>query len=79
MIQINFTKVTPDGVTYSDALYLPHDHTYTEEDIEAMKQKRYDDWYTFLTTPREATEEELENNLIDNEGNSENTVENLGN
>lgn len=57
MIQINFTKQTPSGATYSDAIYLPKDHTFTEEEIEAMKQKRYDDWYEYITTPREEVPE----------------------
>jgi len=58
-IQINFTKVTPTGVVYSDALHLPADHNFTEEEIEAMKQKRYDDWYAYITNPPELDESQI--------------------
>ena len=57
MIKIDFTKTTPSGGIYSDAIYLPEDHSFTEEEIEAMKQKRYDDWWAYLTTPK--TEEDI--------------------
>ena len=33
---------------YRDALYLPIDNTFTEAEIEAMKQARYDNWYSCI-------------------------------
>ena len=33
---------------FSDALNLPSDHTFTETEIQAMKQARYDNWYSFI-------------------------------
>lgn len=36
--------------TLRDALVLPDDHTYTELEIEAMKQQRFDNWIAILTT-----------------------------
>ena len=33
---------------FRDALHLPSDHTFTETEIEAMKQSRYDNWYAHI-------------------------------
>lgn len=50
MIKIDFEKTSEDGLMiYRDALYLPEDHTYTDEEIEAMKQNRFDRWYAAVT------------------------------
>ena len=43
MQQIRFTFETRFG-SFSDALYLPEDHTFTDEQIEAMKQERLNNW-----------------------------------
>lgn len=51
MIRINFTRTTPDGILYSDCLFLPQDHEYTEEEIEALKDAKYQEWYDYITTP----------------------------
>lgn len=60
MIQIDFIKSDPTGAyTYSDALYLADDHSFTEEEIESMKQARFDKWLTFITTPLEHHIEEV--------------------
>lgn len=59
MVKIDFEKT--DGVyTLQDALHLPDDHAFSESDIEAMKQERFDNWILILTTPTpEPTPEEL--------------------
>lgn len=50
MIKIDFTKSSEDGIyTFSDALHLPINHNYTDEDIEAMKQQRFDNWLAHIT------------------------------
>ena len=49
---INFV-ITQNNNTFSDTLILPDDHTYTDAEIEAMKQARFDNWYTIITTPTE--------------------------
>ena len=50
MVKIDFEKT--DGVyTLQDALHLPDDHTFSESDIEAMKQQRFDKWLLIITTP----------------------------
>lgn len=50
MINIIFEFESEFG-TYRDAIYLPDDHPYTDEEIEAMKQARFDNWYAAVTTP----------------------------
>lgn len=54
-MQIKFTKT--DGVhTFSDALNLPDDQEFTDEEIEAMMQQRFNNWVTFINTPVEDSE-----------------------
>ena len=42
--------VTQNNHTFSDALHLEDDHTFTDEQIEAMKQARFDNWYAIITS-----------------------------
>ena len=35
---------------FSDALNLSSDHTFTEIEIEAMKQSHYNTWYAHINT-----------------------------
>jgi hypothetical protein len=44
-------EITKHGYTFCDALTLPDDHTFTEEEIEVMKQTRFDNWYAIITAP----------------------------
>jgi hypothetical protein len=46
-------EVTQKGYTLRDTLHLDDDHIYTDEEIKAMKQARFDNWYTIITTPVE--------------------------
>ena len=51
-IKIDFTKTSEDGVySFSDALHLPINHSYTDEEIEAMKQARFDRWLDMILNP----------------------------
>ena len=50
MIRITFER-TMNGYTLRDALVLPENHNLTEEEIEVMKQKRFDNWYAIITAP----------------------------
>ena len=50
MIQIIFEFETQYGV-FRDALYLPEDHTFTAEQIAAMKQERVDNWIAVVSAP----------------------------
>ena len=49
-MQIRFSYETKYGV-YGDALNLPDDHTFTDEEIEAMKEQRRDNWIKVIETP----------------------------
>ena len=37
--------------TFSDALVLEDDHAFTDAEIEAMKQARFDSWIAIITAP----------------------------
>lgn len=50
MIKIDFEFDTPHGV-FRDALHLPNDHTFTDADIQAMKEQRRDNWIAIVTAP----------------------------
>jgi len=57
MIKIDFEFDTPYGV-FRDALHLPVDHTYTDAEIQAMKEQRRDNWIAIVSAP--PVEEPLE-------------------
>lgn len=46
-MQIIFEFDSQYGV-FRDALYLPDDHTYTDEELAAMKQERFDNWLSVI-------------------------------
>lgn len=46
-------EITKDGMTFRDAIVLGDSEQYSDEQIEAMKQKRFDDWYAIVTAPSE--------------------------
>lgn len=48
MIKIDFEYQTQYGV-FRDALHLPEDHTFSDADIEAMKQERVNNWLAIIT------------------------------
>ena len=48
---INF-EISQDGYTLKDAIVLTDNHNLTDAEIEAMKQKRFDDWYAIVTAPQ---------------------------
>jgi len=50
MIKIDFEFDTPHGV-FRDALHLPDDHAFTQDEIQAMKQQRVDNWIAIVTAP----------------------------
>lgn len=57
-VKINFTK-SNEKYSFSDALHFSQEEYYalTEEEIENMKQQRFDKWYSIITYV--PTEEEL--------------------
>lgn len=50
MIKIDFEFDSPHGV-FRDALHLPEDHTFTDDEIQTMKQQRYDNWWAVVNAP----------------------------
>jgi hypothetical protein len=49
-MKIDFEFDTPHGV-FRDALHLPDDHGMTDEQIDAMKQQRVDNWLAIVNAP----------------------------
>lgn len=47
MVKIDFEFDSPYGV-FRDAIHLPDDHTFSEADIRAMKQQRFDNWLAIV-------------------------------
>jgi hypothetical protein len=50
MTKIDFEQETRHGM-YRDAITLPDGHTFTQEQIEAMKQQRVDNWVAYMDNP----------------------------
>jgi hypothetical protein len=63
MITIEF-EITQDGYTLKDAIVLPDGTNLTEAEIEAMQQKRFDDWYAIVTAPQPEYEVDENGELI---------------
>ena len=52
MFKIDFIKT--DGLhTLVDAIWLEDDNTFTDDEIEQMKQDRFDKYVELITTPIE--------------------------
>ena len=61
MIKIEF-EINRDGHKFKDAIVLENNHQISEEQIEEMKEKRFQD-YLFSIIPKEKKEiNEVENN-----------------
>lgn len=58
-IKIDFEFATPYGV-FRDALYLPEGHSFTDEQIAAMKQERLDNWVFVVENPQSSEPETVE-------------------
>lgn len=59
-IKIDFKFDTVYGV-FCDALHLPADHSYTDDQIAAMKQERLDNWLFAVENPPESEMTEADN------------------
>lgn len=57
MVKIDF-EITKDGYTFKDAIVLEDNHGLSDAQIEAIKQKRFDDWYAIVTAPQEESVEQ---------------------
>ena len=53
-MKIDFEYATDYGV-FRDAITLPDNHSYTDDELEAMKVSRRDKWIAVVTAPSEDT------------------------
>ena len=49
-MKIDFSFSSQYG-TFSDALHLQDDHGLSDEQIETLKQQRFDNWIAVITAP----------------------------
>ena len=49
-MKIDFEYQTNHGL-FRDALHLPDDHSFTDADIQAMKEQRRDNWIAVVAAP----------------------------
>jgi len=61
-MKIDFKFDTEYGV-FSDAISLPDDHTFTDDEIEAIKKERLSNWIAILEAP--PSEEVIETPIED--------------
>ena len=61
MIKIDFER-TDGTYTLRDAITLPDNHTLTAEEIEEIKQQRWDNWLKIISTPSEIPNYQLDEN-----------------
>jgi hypothetical protein len=50
VVKIDFEFDTQYG-KYRDAIYLPEDHAFTNDEINVIKQQRVDNWISFIENP----------------------------
>jgi len=69
MLTIPFEK-SDGSYLMKDALVLPDDHAFTEDELEAMKQGRFDDWCLAINpSPIEYKRDAEGNTILDENGN----------
>jgi hypothetical protein len=64
MIKIDFTFDTEYGM-FSDAITLEDNHTYTNAEIDVMKQERLANWISIITAPSEEVVEALIEDIVE--------------
>ena len=68
-MKIDFSFSSQYG-TFSDALHLEDDHAFTNAEIEAMKQQRFDNWVAMITAPQPDYVLDADGNIVfDADGN----------
>jgi len=50
-MKIDFEFIHPLHGKFRDALNLPDDHGFSEAEIKAMKQQRFDNWVAIVEAP----------------------------
>ena len=52
MISLPFEKSDETGqYVFRDALILPDDHGLSDDELEALRQKRFEDWMYVINNP----------------------------
>ena len=59
MVTIQF-EIEQNGYKLVDAIVLPDDHAFTDEEIEQIKLKRFYDWFETVTKIVEEEEEPVQ-------------------
>jgi hypothetical protein len=67
-MQIRFSYETKYG-TFSDALNLPDDHGFTEQELIAMQEQRRDNWIAYIDSTQ------VDNVVEEQTTNSETVIE----
>lgn len=67
-MQIRFSYETKYG-TFSDALNLPDDHTFTEQELITMQEQRRDNWIAYIDSTQ------VDNVVEEQTTNSETVIE----
>ena len=55
-MKFDFERQTEHGI-YRDAIMLPDDHTFSQDQIESMMQQRVDNWLTTVNNMLQASSE----------------------
>ena len=63
-MKIDFQFNTEYG-SFSDAITLEDNHTFTNEDIEVMKQERLTNWIAIITKPAEQVVETPTEDIVE--------------
>lgn len=58
MIKIDF-EINRDGHTFRDAIVLEDNHNFTDEQIEEIKEKRFQDYLIAIQPQEEINEGEI--------------------
>ena len=72
-MKIDFEYTTSYGV-FRDALTLPDNHSYTDDELEAMKVSRRDKWIAVVTAPSEDTRVSIDVDVLSAPKSSTQTV-----
>lgn len=70
-MQIRFSYETKYG-TYNDALNLPDDHNYTDNEINLMKEQRRDNWIAYIDSTQVETQVETQVVIVDESNDQQN-------
>lgn len=65
MTKIDFEFETEYGI-FRDAIMLPEDHQYTEQEIKVMQENRLNNWLLTIKTFSNAESPAIDGEVVDN-------------